>query len=79
MPSANVIDVCKIAVKTNVYPLYEVIDGKYVVKRIINEPVPVKEYLKTQGRFKHMTGEQIQAMQARVDRQYDRLMKLSQM
>jgi len=78
MPSANIIDVCKMAVKTNVYPLYEVIDGKYVMGRHINHPVPVKEYLKTQGRFKHMTGEQIQAMQTEVDRQYDRLIKLSQ-
>jgi pyruvate ferredoxin oxidoreductase beta subunit len=79
MPSANVIDVCKMAVKTNVYPLYEIIDGTYVMGKTIKTPVPVKEYLKTQGRFKHMTGEQIQAMQIEVDRQYDRLMKLSQM
>ncbi len=78
MPSANVIDVCKMAVKTNVYPLYEVIDGTYVIGKTTNNPVPVKEYLKTQGRFKHMTGGQIQAMQAEVDRQYDRLIKLSQ-
>lgn len=78
MPSANVIDVCKAAVKSKLYPLYEVIDGKYVMGRKINKPIPVEEYLRTQGRFKHMSPEQIQAMQKDVDRQYEFLIELSQ-
>jgi pyruvate ferredoxin oxidoreductase beta subunit len=79
MPSDNVIDVCKLAVKTKVYPLYEVIDGKYVMARKITKPLPVSEYLKTQGRFRHLSREQTQKIQADVDQRYETLVRLAGM
>jgi pyruvate ferredoxin oxidoreductase beta subunit len=35
---------------------------------------PVQEYLKPQGRFRHLTPDQVQMIQARVDREYRKLM-----
>jgi pyruvate ferredoxin oxidoreductase beta subunit len=45
--------VAKLAVDTGLYPLFEYENGVLVSRRQIN-PLPVQEYLKTQGRFKHL-------------------------
>ena len=77
MPSAQIIEACKLAVKTKVYPLYEVIDGKYILGRKTAKPAPVADYLKTQGRFRHLTDDQVDAIQAEVDKRYAELTKLA--
>jgi len=69
------IEVSRLVVETNIFPLYEVIDGKYVVRK--NTKVkPVEEYLKIQRRFSHLTPELIQTIQKRVDTEYERLLRL---
>jgi pyruvate ferredoxin oxidoreductase beta subunit len=45
--------VAKLAVETGLYPLIEYENGKLAVVRQI-QPKPVEEYLKMQGRFKHL-------------------------
>ncbi len=45
--------VAKLAVETGLYPLIEYEFGKLTAVRKI-QPKPVEEYLKTQGRFKHL-------------------------
>jgi len=47
------ISVAKLAVETGLYPLIEYEGGVLAAKRQIT-PKPVEEYLKTQGRFKHL-------------------------
>jgi pyruvate ferredoxin oxidoreductase beta subunit len=79
MATDKVLEVCKLAVKTKVYSLFEVIEGKYVMGRKISNPLPVSEYLKIQGRFRHLSEEQIEKMQLDVDRKYDDLIRLSEM
>ena len=37
-----------------VWPLYEVIEGKYILNHKPKNKLPVEEYLKMQGRFAHM-------------------------
>ena len=66
------IDVGKLAVKTGVWPLKEYIDGKVVHTKIPNTRLPVEDYLKKQGRFKHLFGpernaELLEEIQDRVD------------
>jgi len=52
--SAQTIEIAKLAVSTGLYPLIEYEYGKLVkVSKILNQK-PVEEYLKTQGRFKHL-------------------------
>jgi pyruvate ferredoxin oxidoreductase beta subunit len=45
--------VAKLAVETGLYPLIEYENGALSAKRQIT-PKPVEEYLKTQGRFRHL-------------------------
>jgi pyruvate ferredoxin oxidoreductase beta subunit len=52
-PSLSV-KVGKLAVKTGVWPLKEYIDGKVIHTKIPKKRLPVEEYLKLQGRFKHL-------------------------
>jgi pyruvate ferredoxin oxidoreductase beta subunit len=63
-------------VQTKIFPLYEVIDGRWRLSRKIKKPKPVSEYLKMQRRFSHLTEEDIALIQERVDRDYDRLLEL---
>lgn len=73
----NLMDICKLAVETCVWPLYEVIDGKWNLSYIPKKKLPVEEYLKLQGRFSHMfeKGNQwmIDAFQKQVDSNWETL------
>ncbi|MFH1355028.1 MAG: pyruvate synthase subunit PorB [Candidatus Omnitrophota bacterium] len=51
--SAKTLDVARLAFETGLYPLLEYVNGVLVSKRQI-VPKPVEEYLKIQGRFKHL-------------------------
>lgn len=52
--SSQTIEVAKLAVDTGLYPLVEYEYGKLVKVRKVSSPKPVSEYLKTQGRFRHL-------------------------
>ncbi len=67
LPMGDCIKIGRLAVETGVCPLYEVENGKYKITVDIPEPLrPVEDYLKPQGRFRHLTPEKIQEIQARV-------------
>ena len=67
------IEIGKLAVKTGVFPLYEIENGKYELNRPKGELLPVREYLETQGRFKHLPDEEIEKIQKRVKKEYEKL------
>ncbi len=69
------IEVSRLVVETNIFPLFEVLEGKYVVRKN-TKPKPVEDYLKQQRRFSHLTPELIQTIQKRVDAEYEKLLKL---
>ena len=77
-PSENLMLVTKAAVETCVWPLYEVIDGKYILSYKPKNKLPVEEYLKMQGRFAHMfkPGNEwmIEQVQKEVDRNWEELL-----
>jgi len=52
--SQSTIEVAKLAVQTGLYPLVEYEYGKLVKVTKITSPKPVEEYLKVQGRFRHL-------------------------
>lgn len=58
----------KLAVETGLYPLIEYENGKLIAVRKI-KPLPVEEYLKSQGRFKHILSnpEEIKRIQEIAD------------
>jgi len=64
----------RLAVETGVFPLYEVENGNYRMTFDIPEPLrPVEEYLKPQGRFRHLTPDLIAQIQERVTKDYAKL------
>jgi pyruvate ferredoxin oxidoreductase beta subunit len=73
IPPAKAIWIGRLAVETGVFPLYEVENGKYKLTLDTGELRPVEEYLKPQGRFRHLTPELIAHIQERVTRDYNKL------
>ena len=71
----DAVQTARLVVQTKIFPLYEVIDGKYRLSRKIKKPKPVTEYFKLQRRFRHLTEEDIAFIQERVDREYDSLLE----
>lgn len=66
--SAQTFSVGKLAVETGLYPLIEYEAGILAAVRLI-QPKPVEEYLKSQGRFKHLLNnpEEIKKIQTIAD------------
>lgn len=64
----QMLPVAKLAVETGLYPLFEYENGVLTGRKQIT-PKPVEEYLKTQGRFKHLLNnpEEIKKIQAIAD------------
>jgi len=70
------IETARLVVQTRIFPLYEVIDGKYHLTRDIKKPKPVEEYLMMQRRFRHLKPADIEVIQKRVDADWARLIAL---
>ncbi|MDZ7760544.1 MAG: pyruvate synthase subunit PorB [Desulfovermiculus sp.] len=77
MAAEKSIEVAKLAVKTNIYPLYEIIHGKYILRKTPQNPPPVSEYFKIQGRFKHLSESEVNAVQKRVNQKIAKLIYLA--
>ena len=81
-PTEDLMKINKLAVETCYWPLYEVIDGRYVVNYKPAKKLPVEEFLKPQKRFKHMfkPGNEwmIEEFQKEVDKRWEELLKLEE-
>jgi pyruvate ferredoxin oxidoreductase beta subunit len=60
----------RLAVETGIFPLYEVENGKYKLNFDFPELRPVGDYLKLQGRFRHLSDDLIEKIQKRVTADY---------
>jgi len=79
----DLMQINKLAVETCYWPLYEVINGKYIVNYKPKNKLPVEEFLKPQRRFKHLfkAGNEwmIEELQKEVDERWQRLLDLEEM
>jgi pyruvate/2-oxoacid:ferredoxin oxidoreductase beta subunit len=68
------IKISRLAIEARVFPLIEIFDG--IDFRLSHDPsgIPVHEYLKTQGRFKHLKEKDVEKIQGNVDEEWRRLM-----
>jgi pyruvate ferredoxin oxidoreductase beta subunit len=83
-PQENGIAIAKIAVDTCFWPLYEIENGrKYKINYKPKEKKPITEWLKSQGRFRHLfkPGNEgmIQSIQNDVDTEWEYLIKRSEL
>lgn len=88
--ASKAVEISRLAVETCVFPLWEAEYGEYKLspksKAIALKPElkkPVEEYLKTQGRFRHLFKPEnkhlLEEIQKEVDRRWQKLLKLCEM
>jgi pyruvate/2-oxoacid:ferredoxin oxidoreductase beta subunit len=67
------IKIARSAVEANIFPLYEVENGKYMVT-VKPDKIKVKDYIAAQGRFKHVAESHVKTMQRNVDKDWEQLL-----
>lgn len=79
-PTEDLLKITNLAVETCYWPLFEVIDGKWILNYKPKNKLPIEEFLKPQGRFKHLfkKGNEglIAEFQKEVDDRWEQLLKL---
>ena len=74
----DILEICQLAVDTCFWPLFEVIDGKWIVNYVPKKKLPIEDFLRPQGRFKHLfkpgKEELIARIQAEIDRKWEELL-----
>ena len=77
--SEDLMEICRLAVETCYWPLFEVINGEWKLTYRPKKKLPIEEFLKKQGRFKHLFKPEnrhiIDRIQANVDLKWERLLK----
>ena len=75
----KLMEMCKLAVETCYWPLFEVINGEWKLSYRPKKKLPITEFIKNQGRFAHLfkPGNEhlIEEMQNEVDRRWEALLK----
>ncbi|MDD5169133.1 MAG: 3-methyl-2-oxobutanoate dehydrogenase subunit beta [Syntrophales bacterium] len=75
IPSEMSVKIARMAVQTNIFPLYEVENGiNYTINYKPKEYL-VREYFKLQGRFRHLTDTDLDHIQEMVDEDWELLMR----
>ena len=67
------VQVGKLAVDSNLFPLYEAIQGTYFMTVAVPKERPVKDYLRLQGRFQQLSDADLAEIQKTVALEYSRL------
>jgi 2-oxoisovalerate ferredoxin oxidoreductase beta subunit len=71
----HTIKLARLAVQTCIFPLYEVENGRYTINIKPKTPKPVEEYLKLQGRFRHLTEKDIKIIQENTTKSWEKILK----
>ena len=71
-------EICRLAVDTCVWPMYEVVEGEWRLTYMPKKKLPVEEFMAKQGRFKHCFKKgnewMIEEAQKYVDDQWEKLL-----
>lgn len=75
----DTVDSSKLATECCAWPLFEVVEGKWKISYNPRNKLPVQDWLKTEGRFKHLFKPQneymIERIQQDVDRRWEQLLE----
>ena len=74
IPSEMSVKIARMAVQTNIFPLYEVEDGRQYTINYKPKEYLVREYFKLQGRFKHLTDQDLDQIQQMVNEDWELLL-----
>ncbi|MBA4393773.1 MAG: 2-ketoisovalerate ferredoxin oxidoreductase [Desulfobacca sp.] len=75
LPSELSVKIARMAVQTNIFPVYEVEDGLRYTINFMSKGYLVKEYFKLQGRFKHLTESDLDQIQEMVNDDWELLLR----
>jgi pyruvate/2-oxoacid:ferredoxin oxidoreductase beta subunit len=67
-PVESGIELSRMAVETNYFPLWEARDGRVRFTYRMKNPKPIKEYCKLQGRFSHLKEEELDELQIMIEK-----------
>jgi pyruvate ferredoxin oxidoreductase beta subunit len=63
----------RLAVETGVFPLYEVERGRYRLSMDFPKLRPIRDYIKLQGRFRHLNDTMIDQIEKRIHAEYEQI------
>lgn len=76
-PTENIMEICKLGVETCYWPLFEVDHGKWILNYEPKKKLPIEDFLRPQGRFKHLfkkgNEDLLAQFQEEVDRRWEDL------
>jgi 2-oxoisovalerate ferredoxin oxidoreductase beta subunit len=74
-PPDKTMELARLVVKTCIFPIYEIEDGRYTVNRKPAKKEPINGYFGMQGRFRHLPAEFLEYVQKKVDKEWNLLLK----
>ena len=77
IPEAQSLEVCRLAVETNYFPLWEAENGKVRLTQEVANPRPIQEYTDMIGKYSHLTAEDLEQIQEMVNDRYNMIKNLS--
>ena len=73
-PTHTAVSMGRLAVEAGVFPLYEIENGHYRISPDMPKKLrPITDYFKPQGRFRHLTSDEIAMIQQRVNNEFNKL------
>lgn len=76
---SELMEICRLAVETCYWPLFEVINGEWKLSYKPKNKLPIEDFLRPQGRFKHLfkpeNAHMIEDIQMEVDRKWQALLQ----
>ncbi len=76
-PTDKTIEVARLAVESNFFPLWEAENGRFRITRPVERPQQVEAYLKTVGKYQHLNRAEIEEIQEQVNERLYRLRALT--
>ena len=72
-PIDSMIELSKLAVETNYFPLWESDHGQFRFTHLPKKPRPVKAFTSLMGRFSHLSDQELQAIQDMADERFSQI------
>jgi pyruvate/2-oxoacid:ferredoxin oxidoreductase beta subunit len=76
-PLDMTVELSRMAVETNYFPLWEMEHGKYRLTYEVKNPKPIQEYTKLMGRFAHLTKPELESFQQAANERFDFIKSLT--
>jgi pyruvate/2-oxoacid:ferredoxin oxidoreductase beta subunit len=76
IPMDSSISVCRAAVRTNFFPLWECEEGQYRITQKVSKPKPIGDLTKLIGKYRHMDETMLGTLQGIVDKRFKTLQAL---